>query len=73
MTCKTMGGSCDAEITGATAEELMGNGKQHVHDLADSGDADHLAIVEKMKALPPEEHEKWKENMVSGFDNLPDA
>ena len=30
MTCRQMGGMCDAELTGATPEEMMKNGKAHL-------------------------------------------
>lgn len=73
MTCSAMGGTCDMEITGETADELMKNGKQHVHDQADAGDEAHKGVVEKMKALSPEEHGKWAEDMKAKFDGLEDA
>ena len=72
-TCKAMGGVCDAEITGETADELMANGKQHVHDAADGGDEAHKEVVERIKALSKEDHDKWAEDFASKFDTLEDA
>lgn len=73
ITCKYMGGSCDTEVTGETADELMTNGKQHVHDAADGGDEAHKEVVERMKALSAEDHDKWAEDFTSKFDGLEDA
>ena len=70
ITCKDMGGSCEAEIQGATAEEMIDAGKKHVHDAMDE---DHKAVVEKMKAMPEEEGVKWREDFAKNFDNLQDA
>lgn len=73
MTCKAMGGSCDAEITGETAEELMTNGKNHVHEQAEGGDAGHQEIVDKMKSMSEEEYGKWREDFTANFNSLVDA
>jgi hypothetical protein len=73
ITCKEMGGSCDAEIHGETAKEMMENGKQHVHDVADTGDEAHMAVVEKMTALSEEERAQWGEDFTKKFDMLEDA
>jgi len=69
-TCEAMGGCCAAEITGETAEELMENGKKHVHDSEDEG---HKAIIEKMEKLTEEEHKKWAEDFKHNFDSLENA
>jgi len=68
-----MGGSCDAEIHGENAQELMANGKKHVHDAADAGDEDHKGVVEKMMQLSEEDHKKWADDFTSNFDGLEDA
>lgn len=73
ITCKEMGGTCDAEIHGETAEEMMENGKQHVHDAAESGDEAHKEVVERMKQLSEEDHKKWVDEFTQKFDSLEDA
>ena len=70
MTCRQMGGACDTEITGATADELHENGKKHVHEAQDEG---HKAIVEKMKAMSDEDYKAWKTDFDSKFEALPEA
>ena len=69
-TCKDMGGACDAEILGETAEEMMNNGKQHVHD---AGDDDHKSVMERMEQLSEEDHKKWAEDFTHNFDSLEDV
>ena len=73
ITCREMGGDCDAVVTGETAEELMTNGKKHVHDLAESGDDAHKGVVERMKQLSEEDHKKWADDFTAKFDSLKEA
>ena len=73
MTCSAMGGYCEFEITGETAEELSENGKKHVHETAEGGDEEHKAIIATMEALSEEEHAKWKQDMMEKFDTLEDT
>lgn len=71
MTCKDMGGPCDAEISAETFAELAEKGKAHVHEQAE--EVGHAELVEKMKAITPEEYDKWEEGTKAKFDALPDA
>ena len=68
-----MGGDCDAVITGETADELMANGKKHVHDLAESGDEVHKGTIERMGQLSEEDHKKWADDFTAKFDSLEEA
>ena len=65
-----MGGVCDAEIQGETSEELMQNGKNHVHG---AGDEAHNAIVKQMEASTPEEMAAWQKDFEAKFQAAPDA
>jgi len=73
ITCREMGGDCDAVVTGETADELMANGKKHVHDLAESGDEAHKGVVKKMEELSEEDRKKWAEDLAGKFDSLEEA
>lgn len=73
MTCQAMGGTCEAEIQGDTADELMASGKQHVHDQAEAGDEGHKAVMQKMTQLSEEDLKKWTEDFNQNFDSLEDA
>ena len=65
MTCKEMGGTCDLEIQGETMEEMMENGKKHVHEGTDEA---HQAIVKQMEAMSEEEKTAWTEGFKAKFD-----
>ena len=68
ITCREMGGDCDAVVTGETAEELMTNGKKHVHDLAESGDDAHKGVVERRKQLSEEDNKKWADEFTAKLE-----
>jgi len=70
MTCREMGGACDAEIHGETADEMMENGKKHVHE---AGDDVHNAIIKEMESSSPEEMEAWMKDFHGKFEAAPDA
>ena len=71
--CRDLRGACDAEIQGATPEEMGGNSKKHVMEMMQSGDAEHKAAAESMMQLSKEEQGKWYEEFKKGFDSLQDA
>ena len=73
MTCTDLGGMCDAEITGETAEEMMEAGKKHVHDAAEAGDEAHAELVEKMKVISDEDYKKWEEGFREKFATADEA
>ena len=70
MTCREMGGACDAEIRGETADEMMENGKKHVHEAADDA---HNETVKQMQNSTPEEMQAWMEDFHKKFEAAPDA
>lgn len=70
MTCKQMGGPCDAPIQGETAEEMLNNCREHVHSMDDEG---HKKVVVQMEEIQknPEEAKKWNDEFISKFNELP--
>lgn len=72
-TCRALRGACEAEILGATPEEMGAASKAHVMQMMEAGDQAHLDAVAAMKALSPEEQKAWYEGFLKGFDDLPDA
>jgi len=69
MTCKDMGGVCDAKITGNTADEMMNNGKDHVHSQDDEG---HKNVVKQMEEMQKDQeaNKKWNDDFKVKFDAL---
>ncbi len=53
MTCRQLGGPCDHEHHGASADEVIKAQDQHLKDAVKAGDAIHGAAHEDMKG-------RWK-------------
>lgn len=65
MTCAQMGGpaACSVVISGATAEEMVKNGGEHVMQA-------HPDIAEQMKNMTPEQNAQWMADFKPKFDAL---
>ncbi len=74
MTCKQLYGPCDALITGASAEEMIENSQKHGMEMAAKGDAEHIAVMEKMKdgMKDPEAVRQFMENFHRDFAAQPE-
>ena len=48
MTCRQMGGPCDTEIHGETAEEMMADGAAHI---TQTNDEEHKKVLEMLKGM----------------------
>lgn len=68
MTCKELGGACDAEILGATPEEMGENCKAHVMEVITSGDTSHNEAMEAMKNMSPEDFQKFWADFCVRFE-----
>lgn len=71
ITCRQMGGPCDAQIHGETPEEMVNNGAAHVMDM---GDDEHKKVLEMMEAMKdnPDQAEKWNADFATKFAALPE-
>ncbi len=67
MTCRQMGGQCDAEITGATADEMMMNGMKHLEE-------EHPEMAADVKAASPTDPMMiaWSEKFKKDFEAAPE-
>lgn len=70
ITCKAMGGPCDAAISADTVEEMMEKGKAHVGGSDDEG---HKELVAQMEGMSEEELAGWIGKVKEQFENAPDA
>ncbi len=70
ITCRAMGGPCDAAISAATAEEMMEKGMAHVQGADDEA---HKAAVAAMAGMSDEQKAGWAENVKEQFANAPHA
>jgi hypothetical protein len=59
MTCRELGGPCDLELRGATADEVIKLQDKHLNEIVAGGDAAHEEALSQMKG-------RWK-RPVSGM------
>ena len=59
MTCKQMGGPCDMEFHGNTADEVIKAEVRHLKEVVAGGDSTHEAALNAMKG-------RWK-NPIKGM------
>ena len=65
MTCKDMGGPCDAKITAGTAQEMMKKGGEHVMAMKDPA---HMKVAEQMNNGTPESNKQWEEMFMKKWE-----
>ncbi len=59
MTCQQLGGPCEFELRGSTADEVIKAQDQHLKDKVAEGDATHETALKEMKG-------RWK-RPISGM------
>ncbi len=69
-TCKGLRRACNAEILGATPEEMGENSKKHVMKMIATGDKPHQKAIEEMMKLSKEDQTKWYEEFKNSFEAL---
>ncbi len=67
MTCRQMGGMCDAKIQGATADEMMKNGMMHLEQA-------HPKMASDVKAMSKDDPKmmEWNKKFMMDFKNAPE-
>lgn len=67
LTCAQMGGMCETEIHGATAEEMMGNGMKHLEEA-------HPEMAANIKAMGMDDPQivAWSKKFQEAFDAAPE-
>lgn len=73
MTCREIGGACNAVIQGNTAEELINRATKHVITMSrkDNGHKKDKAMIDKTQQNP-QAAKKWMEEFQVKFDALPE-
>ena len=54
LTCRDLGGPCDAEFTADTFEEIGKKSRAHVMEQMQQGDQAHLSAADNMRTATPE-------------------
>jgi len=75
MTCKQLGGPCDHEIHGATADEVIKGQDKHLKDAVAGGDETHSTALTAMKGRwkHPVSGMKWYKTAKRDFATLPEG
>lgn len=71
LTCRELGGPCDAEITGNSFAEIGEKCREHVMEQIKNGDAAHSAAAAKMRNASPEEQRSMMAEFEKRFDLAP--
>ena len=74
MTCKQLGGACDAMFHANSFEEIAELSKKHGMEMFQQGDEAHLGAMNEMRAMmkAPNAMQEWFENKRKEFDALPE-
>ncbi|OBS10461.1 DUF1059 domain-containing protein [Acidihalobacter prosperus] len=74
MTCKQLGGACDAAFRADTFEAIAEQSKQHGMEMFRIQDAAHLEAMQRMRALAqaPEAMARWLKARKQAFEALPE-
>ena len=75
MTCRDLGGPCDLEHRGATADDVINAQDVHLKDAERAGDAAHQPARDAMKARwrHPKRSMDWYRGVKQTFAGLPEA
>lgn len=74
MTCRQLGGPCDVEHQGVSADDVIKAQDRHLKDAVAAGDATHEAAREAMKGRwrHPKRSMDWYREMKATFAALPE-
>jgi hypothetical protein len=73
MTCKQLGGSCDLQLHGETADEVIKAQDKHLNEMVAGGDAAHRPALQEMKGRwkHPISGMRWYKKAKADFAALP--
>jgi predicted small metal-binding protein len=74
MTCKQLGGACDLQLRGDTADEVIKAQDRHLRDAVAEGDTAHEPALDEMKGRwkHPIKGMGWYKNTKREFSELPE-
>lgn len=74
MTCRQMGGPCELEHRGETADDVINAQDEHLKEKEKSGDATHQEARDAMKGRwkHPKKSMVWYGDMKKAFGKLPE-
>ena len=74
MTCRQLGGACDLELRGDTADDVIKAEDKHLKDVVAGGDTAHEQALKEMKGRwrHPVSGMGWYRTAKRNFAELPD-
>ncbi len=74
MTCRQLGGPCDVEHTGASADDVIKSQDRHLKDAVAAGDSTHEESHQEMKGRwkHPKASLGWYRDVKKTFAALPE-
>ena len=72
MTCKQLGGTCDAEFRANTFEEMSTLSKNHSMEMYKKGCEDHIKKMNEMRKNDPGAMKEWFKSKKEEFDSMPE-
>lgn len=75
MTCRQLGGPCDLELRGESADDVIQQQDQHLKDAVAQGDTAHEPALKDMKGRwkRPVSGLKWYKQAKRDFAALPES
>jgi predicted small metal-binding protein len=75
MTCKQLGGACDLELRGETADDVIKAQDKHLREVVAGGDTAHQPALDAMKGRwkHPIKGMGWYKDTKRAFAALPDS
>lgn len=75
MTCRQLGGACDLELRGATADEVIKAQDRHLKEAVAAGDERHEPALADMKGRwkHPVKGMGWYKDTKRAFAQLPEG
>ena len=73
LTCRDLGGPCDAEFTADSFEEIGKKSREHVMEQMQKGDKAHLAAANNMRSATPEQQKAMMSAFKRKFDEAPNV
>jgi Protein of unknown function (DUF1059) len=74
MTCRQLGGACDLQFSGATADEVIKAQDKHLREAVAAGDSAHEPALQEMRGRwrNPIKGLGWYKNTKRQFAALPE-
>lgn len=75
MTCRQLGGPCDLEHRGGTADAVIHAQDRHLKDAEDAGDTSHQEARDAMKSRwrHPKKSLDWYRDVKTAFAEIADS